>query len=214
MIGRRKRAAAAVVVAVAGATATATATAPPQRWRHGQEEAAPVAPRMPTSVASGVQNLRETKAAIDPFGEQQYLINDAEVEAARRFYEDYVHGIEGVREPSLAQRSGSADAHDVAIARAMAVGRHRDIAELLGTRMTGWLIAFLVEDLTFVAMAERYWPGEEGRKQMKGAMATMLLLLSRLYAALDRGGRRQGRSGRSSGPLIAGPATPPDRLHR
>ena len=154
--------------------------APPERWQHGQAEAAPVAPRMPTTVASGVQSLRDAK-----------VIDNSEVAAANRFRDDYIRGIEGVREPTLAMRSGSADAHDVAIARAMAVGRHREIAGWLGSRMTGWLVAFLVEDLTFVAMAERYWPGEAGRKEMRGSMMTMLVLLSHLYAALDRRRKRR-----------------------
>jgi hypothetical protein len=83
---------------------------------------------------------------VDEGPPKTYLIGDAEVEAATRFYEDYVYGIEGVRQPSLFLRSGAADARDVAIARALATGRHRDIAELLGPRITGWLVAFVVDD--------------------------------------------------------------------
>ena len=167
-------------------SARANDSAPEERWQHGQDKAAPVAPRMPSTVASGVQALRNGNA-----------IDDAEVEAARRFVDDYLRGIEGVREakpnsnPDIPQRIGRIDAHDIAIARAMAAGRHRDIAELLGQRMTGWLVAFLIEELTFTALADRYWPGDEGRKEMRGAMATMLLLLSRLYMALDRRKKRR-----------------------
>jgi hypothetical protein len=158
------------------------ATAPDARWTHGQEMSDARGPRMPTCVASGVQALRDAGA-----------IGDPEVRAAKRWYEDYVLGVHGVREPSLVQRSGSADAHDVAIARAAAVGRHRDIAELLGPRITAWLVAFVVDDLSLVAMSARYWPGDAGRKEMKGAMCVLLLLLSRLYAALDR--RRKNPAG-------------------
>lgn len=171
--------------------AGADARAPKLRWQHGQSCEDPTAPRMPSSVARGVQALRDT--VLDEGPPKSFLIDDAEVEAARRFYEDYVRGVEGVREPSLVLRSGSADAHDVAIARAMAVGRHREIAELLGTRMTAWLIAFVVEELTFVALADRYWPSSTGRREMRGAMATMLLLLSRLYAGLDRRRKKDPR---------------------
>jgi hypothetical protein len=66
-----------------------------------------------------------------------------------------------VREPSLALRSGSVDAHDAAIGRAAAAfTRHREIADVIGPSMTAWLVSFLVLDLSFVAMSDRYWPGE------------------------------------------------------
>lgn len=150
-------------------------TAPSRRWSHGQDLAPAVGPRMPTSVASGVLALRRLDC-----------IGDSEVEAARRFGEDYIRGVLGVREPSLALRSGSADAHDVAIGRAAAVTRHRAIADVIGPAMTSWLVSFVVMDLSFVAMSDRYWPGERGRKEMRGGMRTLLVLLSRLYAAGDR----------------------------
>jgi hypothetical protein len=133
---------------------------------------------MPSCVASGVWLLRHA----DP-----PAIGDAEVVAADRFRVDYIRGVEGVREPSLAQRSGSADHHDIQIMRADAVTRHREISEVIGPRMTAWLVDFLVADLSFSAMGARYWPGDAGRKAMRGSMATMLLLLSRLYAAGDGG---------------------------
>lgn len=165
--------------------------APAERWQHGAELEPALAPRMPGRVADHVLALRATFVPAVGGEAPEPLIGNREVEAAERFRRDYIRGVEGVREvppynPDKPLRSGSADAHDVQIARAMAVGRHRAIAELLGSRMTAWLIAFLVEDLSYVAMADRYWPTRDGRKQMQGAMVTMLRLLSRLYAALDR----------------------------
>ena len=136
---------------------------------------------MPTSVASGVQLLRHAGC-----------IGDAELDSAERFSRDYLLGVEGVRQPSGAMRSGSADAHDVALARAVSITRHRAIAEVLGPRMTQWLVSFLVLDFTFVAMSDAYWPGQRGREEMRGGMVTLLVLLSRLYAALDRKRPRRG----------------------
>ncbi len=158
--------------------------APPERWKHGQDLAPPVALRMPSTVRKGVDALRYA----DP-----PAIGDAEVAAAARFVRDYLLGIEGVREASGAVRSGSADAHDVAIARAIAFGRHREIADVVGPKITAYWIDFLVNDLSFVAMSDRHWPGEQGRKEMRGAMAKFLELLSHLYAGLDR--KRKRRAG-------------------
>lgn len=151
--------------------------APPERWQHGQDREDPIAPRMPTNVMHGVDMLVRAE-----------VIDYAEQVAASRFAEDYLFGVEGVRDPSLG--GGHGDAHEVAMAKAMALGRHREIAETIGPRMTEWLVSFIVLDLSFVAMADRYWPGETGRKEMRGAMATMLLLLSRLYVGLDRRRKR------------------------
>lgn len=128
---------------------------------------------------------------VDEGPPKRFLIGEAEVVAAGRFYVDYVRGVEGVREPSLELRSGSADVHAVAFARTKAVARHREIAETLGPAMTAWLVSFIVSDLSFVAMADRYWPGDQGRKEIKGGMVTLLVLLSRLYAALDRRRKRR-----------------------
>jgi hypothetical protein len=146
------------------------------RWQHGQDKADPVGPRMPSTVARGVELLRRIGA-----------IGNAEETAAERFVTDYLLGPEGVRVPSGAERSGSADAHDVAIARAMAMGRHRMIAERCGVEVTAWLVNFLVNELSFTAMADLYWPTEEGRKQMQGAMMFTLKYLSMRYAELDQG---------------------------
>lgn len=158
--------------------------APPERWQHGQVKDPPIAKRMPSGVMHGVQMLLHA----DP-----PLIGEAEERAANRFCEDYLVGILGARIPSTALRSGSADAHDVAIARAVALTRHNEMAETLGRRITGWLVDFVVNDFSFVAMSDKYWPGEQGRKEMRGAMVTLLTLLSHLYAALDR--RRKKRAG-------------------
>jgi hypothetical protein len=148
---------------------------PPERWQHGQQPEVQTARRRPTSVQRGVDALLDAG-----------LIGEAEERAATRFAEDYLVGVEGVRLAHIVHRSGRADAHDVAIARASAAGRHHEVAARLGAVMTAWLVGFLVEDLTFVAMAARFWPTEQGRREVKGAVVVLLVMLSRLYAALDR----------------------------
>lgn len=157
-------------------------TAPAARWRHGQELEKPPAPRMPSRVASGLWALAATQA-----------ISNSEIVAAERFRVDYVVGIEGLREPSLAQRSGSADCHDVQILRTEALTNHREIADAIGPRMTAWLVDFVVLDLSLRAMAEVHAPGPLcGRMKMGARMTVVLILLSRLYAAVDRRKRTPG----------------------
>jgi hypothetical protein len=130
---------------------------------------------VPARVSSGLEALRRANC-----------IGNAEEAAASRFTADYLVGIEGVRLRVAAVRSGRADAHDVALARVAAVSRHRQVAEALGPVLCGWLVSFLVFDLSFVAMASL---ALVDRREMKGAMLTML---SRVYEQLDDG--RPGRS--------------------
>ena len=153
--------------------------APAQRWQHGQAYEAPAAPRMPSRIMRGVDALR---FAIPP------LITDAHVRAAERFANDYLLGIEGVR---LSGGSSSCDAHDIAWARAKAVTAHNEVVDWITGKLAGYLISFLVEDLSFVAMSDRYWPGEQGRKEMRGGMVIMLEVLALTYAKIDRQRRRQ-----------------------
>ena len=155
--------------------------APGERWQHGQDEFPAIHPRMPTSVASGVALLARSKA-----------IGDSEVIAADRFNRDYIYGIEGVRDPlGAGGRSGASDAHNGQFARAAAVGRYREIADTIGPLMTSWLVSFVVFDLSFCAMQAQFMPGPlAGRTEMRGRMTTVLILLSRLYAAIDRRRRK------------------------
>lgn len=153
-------------------------TAPPQRWQHGQEVEPSTAPHIPARVSSGLEALRRANA-----------VGNAEEQAAVRFTADYLVGIEGVRLRVAAVRSGRADAHDVALARVAAVSRHRQVADALGPVLTGWLVSFLVYDMSFVAMAAL---ALVDRREMKGSMVTLLTMLSRVYEQLDDG--RPGRS--------------------
>jgi hypothetical protein len=163
-------------LAASRADASAFLSAPPERWQHGQDVVGRGAAKRPTSVASGVQALRKAKC-----------IGDAEVTAAERFHRDYVFGVEGVRDPLRGGLAGAGDLHDVMLARAAAITAHREIADVIGPKLTAWLVALIVSDLSFVAMQTRFMPGPlAGRIEMKGRMTTVLLLLSRLYAAIDR----------------------------
>jgi hypothetical protein len=138
---------------------------------------------MPTSVASGVQTLRRAKC-----------IDDAEVTAAERFSKDWLFAIEGVRDPLQSPGGGAGNPHDVQIARAAAMTCHRVIADAIGAAMTERLVKFVVLDFTFVAMAALFTPGRaNGRIEMRGSMATLLVLLSRQYAALDQLSREKSR---------------------
>jgi hypothetical protein len=181
-VSERSRRAAAIPVPV-----RADDAAPAARWKHGQDLEPPPAPRMASKVASGVWTLRQSTPP---------AIGDAEVVAAERFRKDYVLGIEGVRQPSLALRSGSADFHDVQILRADAVTRHREIADVLGPRMTAWLVDFVVFDLSLRAMQKRYLPGPQyWRTEMRGRLTVVLIVLSQLYAAIDQRKRKPGDGG-------------------
>jgi len=155
-------------------------TAPPERWTHGQAHEDSTGARTPTKVASGVWTLRRANS-----------IGDAELMAAERFRRDYVFGVEGVRDP-LVGRCGAHDPHDAQIARSEAITRHREIADVIGRRMTSWLVALVVQDLTFVAMQALFMSGPAGGYiEMKGRMTTILILLSRMYAAIDKRARRR-----------------------
>jgi hypothetical protein len=151
-------------------------TAPPERWNHGQDESKLVMRRMATRVCSGVDLLRRSRE-----------IGDAEEIAAERFYVDYVSGILGVRETESIGDSGSADFHTAQLAQCAAVTRHRAVAELIGAGMTMWMVAFIVDDLSFTAMADRFMPGRaDGRRDMRARLLTLLMLLPGLYAGIDR----------------------------
>lgn len=150
--------------------------APPERWQHGQDESKLVMRRMATRVCSGVDLLRRS-------GE----IADAEEIAAERFYVDYVSGCLGVRETESIGDSGSADFHTAMLAQCAAVTRHRVIAEMIGDGMTMWLVSFIVDDLSFSAMAARYMPGRsDGRRDIRARLTTLVSLLPGLYASIDR----------------------------
>lgn len=158
------------------APAVERATAPAERWNHGQEIQDAIAPRFPDRVASGVATLRKSE-----------LIGDAEVAAAERWTKDYICGIEGVRDSDPVMRAKKSDMHDAMLARADAIARHRAIAEIIGAGRTQWLCAFLAEELSFVAMAARYLPGRtSGRTEMIGHLATLMTVLTGLYALIDR----------------------------
>jgi hypothetical protein len=65
------------------------------------------------------------------------------------------------------------------------------VSEILGEGMTIRLVAFLVDELSLTAMAERFMPGKSGgNKRMATQMATLLTMLAGLYASIDRKGRR------------------------
>jgi hypothetical protein len=180
----RRRAALAAVAAVD----PSVITAPAERWQHGQDLRLPSVRRTPTTVASGVQALRHARA-----------IDDSEVTAAGRFFADYIFGVEGVRDPAgFVLARGAVDAfgtsatlHGVQLARAAAITRHRAIANAIGPMMTVWLVDFVVLELSFVAMQKLHMPGSlNGRLDMRGRLTAILLLLSRLYAAIDGRGKR------------------------
>lgn len=150
--------------------------APEQRWNHGQEIQPAIAPRFPDRVASGIATLRKNK-----------LIGDADVTSAKRWTRDYICGIEGVRDSEPVMRAKKSDVHDAMLARADAITRHREIAEIIGAGRTQWLNAFLAEELSFVAMAARFLPDRtSGRTEMIGHLSTLLTVLTGLYATIDR----------------------------
>ena len=149
-------------------------TAPLARWRHGQDRSEPFGPRMPSGVANGVQTLFLAED-----------IGDSEVTASLRWYTDYVLGFEGVRE---GDGGSGGDMTDAMVARVVSVTRHREIAAILGAKMSAWLVGFVVDDLSLRAMSDRFWPGTNGRMHMRGSLVTLLIVLAGLYAGGDRHG--------------------------
>jgi len=157
-------------------------TAPAERWQHGQDATTHDDLRTAERVSSGVTRLR---AAGD--------IGDAEVIAAHRWWQDYAEGVEGARDPERSGSGGASDQHVTMLVRAQAIGRHRAVTEILGDGMTVRLVAFLVDELSFAALADRFMPGRaDGRKRMATQMATLLTMLAGLYASIDR--RRKNTS--------------------
>jgi hypothetical protein len=151
----------------------------PERAQHGQMLYKPVSIRHPTTIASGVQALQRSGA-----------IGNAEVTAAERFQRDYTFGIEGVRDPAVGGRARSSDAHDAQIARAEALTRHREIADVIGEGMTQWLIGLVVLDLSFEVLAVRYMRKADKRTEMRGRLTTLLIIVTQQYAAIDRRKKR------------------------
>lgn len=157
-------------------------TAPAERWQHGPTMALPVAPRFPTSVASGLACLRRSHA-----------IGDAEVAAGERFQRDWVWGIEGVRD-AVEGPGGSSDAHDAQLARCEAVSCVRAVEDVIGSGLVAWLVQFLVNDLSFTAMASKFLSGRaNGRIEMRGRVAAILTVLSETYRGLDARRRQPTR---------------------
>jgi len=173
---RRRRVAVPVPVVIAARPVLA----PGERWQHGQERAAATRLLVPELVANGVWALRE--------GDD---IGDPEVVAAERFRADYTFGVEGVRDP-IAGRCGGHDPHDAQIARSEAITRYREITDAIGPRLSAWLVSLVVMDWSFAAMQRAYMPGPLGaRIEMRGRCTTVLILLSRMYAAIDKRAQRK-----------------------
>ena len=151
-------------------------TAPKERWQHGQELSPEPMQRAPHQVASGVQALYDANS-----------IGDAARSAAARFHNDYVLGVLGVRDRG--GDGGAFDPHVVQLARVRAVGAHRAIAGMLGADLTTYLLAFVVEDLSFSAMNRRFGGGAaapDHRKEFSVTVRVLLCVLPGIYSAIDR----------------------------
>jgi len=149
--------------------------APEERWRHGQDLEPPPMTRAAGQVANGVRRFYEAER-----------IGNAALEAAHRFYRNYVEGVIGARdEPGR----GSGDVHDAQLARVRAVAAHRAIAAVLGPDLTGFLVGFIVDDLSFAAMDRRFGSSgvatSDGGKEFRTTMLVLLCILPNLYRVAD-----------------------------
>jgi hypothetical protein len=164
---------------VADQRAAGLDTAPIQRCQHGQELAPAPMTRAPHQVANGVKALYDAQS-----------IGDAALSAVARFHDDYVLGVLGVRDTERMRGStGAADPHVVQLARCKAVGAHRAIAEVIGPDLTIFLVAFVVEDLSFSAMDRRFARGaasSSGRQDMATTIRVLLAVMPGIYVAIDR----------------------------
>ncbi len=137
-------------------------------------------------TTNGVQQVLGALASLQRTGE----ISDCHVEAANRWYRDWIMGIEGAHDP-FSERSGKApDAHVRMLSRVAACGRCSDVRRSLGQRAEDRLRLILLEELSFSEIGRRLLPGD-GNARRKIAAQTVLLLemLADHYASRDRVGR-------------------------
>ncbi len=138
-------------------------------------------------IQGDVQRVVGGLATLSKSGE----IDQTQVDAAERWYRDYVMGVIGARDPA-ARRSGKApDIHAAMLARTEAVGRCRTVRQSLGLCGEIRLRLLLIDELSFSAIAGKLLGGDiNGRKKIAAQLVFLLQQLTELYEAFDRS-RRQ-----------------------
>lgn len=114
-------------------------------------------------------------------------IDQAHVDAAERWYRDYVMGIIGAQDPEALQSGRAPDIHAAMFARTAAVARCRSIRQSLGQCSEIRLKLLLIDELSFSAAAQHLFPGEtNGRKKVAAQMSFLLEQLAEHYMLIDR----------------------------
>jgi hypothetical protein len=117
-----------------------------------------------------------------------------QVEAAERWYKDYVLGVIGARDPDRKRSGGAADIHTAMLARTAACGRCRIVRTALGLCSEIRLKLLLIDELSFSAIAAKLRPGDvNGRKKIAAQMALLLEQLSEVYAQIDQQRKARAR---------------------
>lgn len=147
--------------------------APVQRLHKGQV----------LKVKEDVQRVVGGLATLNKSGD----IQQAQVDAAERWYRDYVMGVIGARDPEKKSSGKAPDLHAAMLSRTEAIGRCRAVREGLGLCSEIRLKLLMVDELSFSAIAQLLLPGDvNGRKKIAAQMVLLLEQLAEIYDRIDR----------------------------
>lgn len=133
-------------------------------------------------IKGNIQQVVGGLATLERSGE----LNQAQSASAERWYRDYVMGVIGARDPDQRSSGKAPDIHASMLARTAAVTRCRAVREGLGMCGELRLKLFLVDELTFSAIAARLLPSDgNGRKKIAAQLSFLLEQLTELYGRLD-----------------------------
>lgn len=114
-------------------------------------------------------------------------IDQAQAGAAERWYRDYVMGVIGARDPEQRGSGKAPDVHASMLSRTAAIARCRVVREGLGSCGEERLKLFLIDELTFSAIAGRLFPGDgNGRKKIAAQIVFILQQLAEIYHLIDK----------------------------
>ncbi|MCQ8277776.1 hypothetical protein NFI95_04875 [Acetobacteraceae bacterium KSS8] len=114
-------------------------------------------------------------------------INQEQLDAAERWYRDYVMGVIGARDPERRSSGKAPDLHAAMLSRTSAVGRCRFVRDSLGLCGEIRLKLLLIDELSFSAIAAQLLPGDvNGRKKIAAQMVFLLEQLAEIYARFDK----------------------------
>ncbi len=118
-------------------------------------------------------------------------IGDSHVDAANRWYRDWVMGIEGAVDPSASRSGKAGDAHARMLSRVAAAARCSDVRHSLGSLAELRLRFVVLEELSFSEIGRRLMPGDvNSRKKIAAQTVLLLEMLAEHYHVRDAPRRR------------------------